>query len=94
MQGEFRGDFSRDTFQPDKHFTQVLMQQGRLLLDADWNEQTSILLHYLRSLMVDLVGPYGGPDPGTADFEKEATSFMPQQDGERIRKLRSGGCAN
>ncbi len=61
MQGEFRGDFTRDTFDPVKHFSRVLMQQGRVQLDADWNEQTSILLHYLRTLAVDLRGTHWGP---------------------------------
>ena len=37
------------------------MQQGRVQLDADWNEQVSILLHYLQSLTTDLIGPHGGP---------------------------------
>jgi hypothetical protein len=61
MQGQYRGDFTRDAFHPAKHFSRVLMQQGRVQLDADWNEQTAILLHYLRSLAVDLIGPHGGP---------------------------------
>ena len=57
MQGEFRGDFSRDSYDRSKRFSRVLMQQGRVQLDADWNEQNDILLHYLRSLTVDLIGP-------------------------------------
>ena len=61
MQGEFRGDFTRDTFYSFKHFSRVLMQQGRVHLDADWNEQTSILLRYLQALASDLIGPHGGP---------------------------------
>jgi hypothetical protein len=56
-----KGDYSRDTFEPAKHFTRVLMQQGRVQLDADVNEQTSILLHYLQTLARDLIGPAGGP---------------------------------
>lgn len=52
-----KGDFSRDTFDATKHFSRVLMQQGRVQLDADWNEQTSILLHYLRTLAKDILGP-------------------------------------
>lgn len=56
-----KGDFSRDTFDPLKHFTRVLMQQGRVQLDADWNEQTALLWHYIRSLASDLIGPHGGP---------------------------------
>lgn len=55
------GDFSRDTFNASKHFLRVLMQQGRVQLDADWNEQAAILLHYLQSLAADLIGPHGGP---------------------------------
>ena len=42
-----KGDFTRDTFDRTKHYSRVLMQQGRVTLDADWNEQTAILLHYL-----------------------------------------------
>lgn len=58
------GDFSRDTFNRQHRFARVLMQQGRVLLDADWNEQTSILLHYLRTLAADIIGPRGGPGDG------------------------------
>jgi len=56
-----KGDFSRLTFDPRKQFTRVLMQQGRVQLDADWNEQAGILLHYLQTLAADLIGPHGGP---------------------------------
>ena len=51
-----KGDFTRWTFDPQKRFSQVLMQQGRVQLDADWNEQTSILLHYLRTLAAHIIG--------------------------------------
>ncbi|MDR4484422.1 MAG: DUF6519 domain-containing protein [Nitrospirales bacterium] len=56
-----KGDFSRNTFDPGKHFSRVLLQQGRVQLDADSNEQTAILLHYLRTLAADLIGPSAGP---------------------------------
>jgi hypothetical protein len=59
-----KADLTRDTFNPLKHFTRVLMQQGRVQLDADWNEQAAILLHYLQALAADLIGPHGGPDLG------------------------------
>jgi len=59
-----KGDFSRNTFNAKYHFSRVLMQQGRVQLDADWNEQASILLHYLQTLAADLIGPYGGPTNG------------------------------
>ncbi|PXW79991.1 hypothetical protein C8R34_1564 [Nitrosomonas sp. Nm84] len=57
-----KGDFSRDTFDPLKHFSRVLLQQGRVQLDADTNEQTAILLHYLRTLVTDLIGSHAGPN--------------------------------
>lgn len=56
-----KADFTRDTFDPIKNFTRVLMQQGRVQIDADWNEQTAILLHYLRALATDVIGHAGGP---------------------------------
>src|SRR5213082_464025 len=56
-----KADLTRNTFHPFRHFSRVLMQQGRVQLDADWNEQASIFLHYLRALAVDLIGPHGGP---------------------------------
>jgi hypothetical protein len=59
-----KGDFSRQTFDANKHFLRVLMQQGRVQLDADWNEQVAILLHYLQSLAADLIGQYGGKGDG------------------------------
>lgn len=54
-------DLTRNTFDPLKHYTRVIMQQGRVQLDSDWNEQESILLHYLRTLAADLIGPAAGP---------------------------------
>src|SRR5882724_9325 len=56
-----KGDFTRDTFQPAKHFSRVLMQQGRVTLDADFNEQAAISLRYLRTLARDIIGPYAAP---------------------------------
>lgn len=56
-----KADFTRNTFHPLKHFTRVLMQQGRVQLDADWNEQSSILIHHLRRLAADIIGDHGGP---------------------------------
>lgn len=56
-----KGDFSRLTFDAKKHFSRVMMQQGRVQLDADWNEQHAISLHYLHTLAKDLIGDHGGP---------------------------------
>ena len=56
-----RGDFSKLRFKPQKNYTSVLQQQGRVALDADANEQCAIY-DYLRSTeTVDVVGLVGGP---------------------------------
>ena len=35
-------DISRFLFQPEKHYSSVRMQQGRVILDSDWNESERI----------------------------------------------------
>ncbi|MEO6927172.1 MAG: DUF6519 domain-containing protein [Rhodanobacter sp.] len=52
-----KGDFARVTFDPARHYSQVFQQQGRVLLEADWNEQGQIQLRLLRALVKDLIGP-------------------------------------
>ena len=52
-----KADLTRHSFDPLKHFARVLMQQGRVQLDADWNEQAAILLHLMRRLAEDQFGP-------------------------------------
>ena len=52
-----KADLTRNSFDPLNHNSSVVMQQGRVQLDADWNEQADILLHLLRRLAVDQVGP-------------------------------------
>ena len=59
-----RGDFSRDSFDPLSHYSRVLMQMGRVELDADVNEREAIQLYLHRTLAADLIGPAGGPGKG------------------------------
>ncbi|MHC3474706.1 DUF6519 domain-containing protein [Streptomyces sp. 7R007] len=54
-------DLSRLTFRPERHYSAVVAQQGRVQLDADTNEQTAIQLHQVRTLAADLIGRHGGP---------------------------------
>src|SRR4028119_1195843 len=51
-----KGDFTRSTFQPEKHYTSVRMQQGRLQLDSDWNEQVDIEAYLRHAQAVDMIG--------------------------------------
>ena len=61
-----KGDFARVSFDPTLHYSQVFQQQGRVLLEADWNEQAHIQLHLLRTLARDLVGPCWAAGTGFA----------------------------
>jgi hypothetical protein len=50
------GDYSRKTFNPRRDFSGVLMQQGRVQLDADWNELVGIISRRLRAETTDIIG--------------------------------------
>ncbi|MFJ1546106.1 DUF6519 domain-containing protein [Streptomyces sp. NPDC088246] len=54
-------DLSRSTFRPERHYSAVISQQGRVQLDADANEQAAIELHRVRTLAADLIGRHGAP---------------------------------
>jgi hypothetical protein len=56
-----KGDFTRSTFKKKKHFHDVRMQQGRVQLDADWNEQLDITAHRVETETKDVVGLCGTP---------------------------------
>lgn len=61
-----KGDFSRHTFDPLKHYSDVLMQQGRVQLDADWNEQQAMHRYRAETGTQDIIGVSGAPanNPG------------------------------
>jgi hypothetical protein len=56
-----KGDFSRDTFDSNKHYSRVLMQQGRVQADADWNEQQAITAYHEETATKDVIGACGAP---------------------------------
>jgi hypothetical protein len=56
-----RGDFTKFGFRPSKHFAGVLMQQGRVQLDSDWNEQINLQNWTERLTTHDVIGDAGTP---------------------------------
>jgi hypothetical protein len=56
-----KADFTRSTFRPKKHYRQVNHQQGRVGLDADWNEQAEITAYRSEIEARDVIGPAGAP---------------------------------
>jgi hypothetical protein len=65
------GDYSRHIFDPKKHYSGVLMQQGRVQLDADWNENVEISDRRWRAETTDIVGKYGVPKETPDGFKIE-----------------------
>ncbi len=49
-------EISRDSHQPEKRYSGVYQQQGRMLADADWNELVEILKDRLNDALKDVLG--------------------------------------
>ena len=57
-------DISRSATDFRKHYKSVGMQQGRVTLDADFNENEDLHGEEERRALVDIIGPDGTPDDG------------------------------
>lgn len=86
-----KGDFSRLTYDQEKQFSRVFMQQGRVQLDADWNEQAAIFLESLRSLTADVIGSHGGMTATSFQIEPGETGFHIKKGRYYVQGI---GCAN
>src|SRR5438874_13025585 len=67
-------DISRQRFDPANDFSNVLMQQGRVQLDADWNEWNEILDRHWRSETIDIIGRCVVPRETLNGFEIQFSS--------------------
>ncbi|MGC2403620.1 MAG: DUF6519 domain-containing protein, partial [Acidobacteriaceae bacterium] len=54
-------DSSRFTFNPRRNFLGVVMEQGRVQLDSDWNEGQAEFARRLQAGTLDILGPSGYP---------------------------------
>src|SRR5215217_6505924 len=59
-----RGDYTRFTHKPFKHYTGVLKQQGRVDLDAESIEADEIAAHLRQTQTQDVIGLCGFPETG------------------------------
>jgi Family of unknown function (DUF6519) len=69
-----KGDFTRFTFNSKNHYSRVMMQQGRVQLDADWNEQLDISAYRTETEITDFIGQSGAPE-SPKDGAGVSTSF-------------------
>lgn len=77
-------DVSRVRFDPLRDFAGVVLQQGRLLLDEDFNEYVALLDRRLRAETGDLTS--FGPDP-----DHGGVAWVPRQTPDAFRVTASGG---
>jgi Family of unknown function (DUF6519)/IPT/TIG domain len=60
------GDRARVSHDPGRKWRGLTAQQGRVTVEADWNEAAAIAEEGNRRLTLDVVGPVGTPDQGYA----------------------------
>ena len=61
-------DRSRLTYDPNRKWRGLIAQQGRVTLEADWNESAAIDDERDRLLTLDFVGPIGTPGQPSAGY--------------------------
>lgn len=54
-------DITRWIYDARKRYSHNHMQAGRLITDADWNDNSDAAAEDHRRAVSDLVGPYGSP---------------------------------
>jgi hypothetical protein len=57
-------DRARVSYDPSRKYRGVIAQQGRVTVEADWNEAATIGEERDRQTVLDLVGPFATPDRG------------------------------
>ncbi len=82
-----KGDFTRSTFKSEKHYSRVLMQQGRVQLDADWNEQLEITAHRIETETGDALGACGAPLHAAAFGVVTDPNTLPLAERTRLQDL-------
>jgi len=66
---------SRDSFRPAANYSGVYLQQGRMIVDADWNEATEIGKARLEAALLDAVAS-GAPRNGGLAIIKPAADVL------------------
>ena len=68
------GDHSRDSFDALRDYAGVFLQQGRAVLDSDWNEMVRVFERRIRAGTVDTIGRATVPRETAAGFRIRATA--------------------
>src|SRR5690348_12286446 len=70
-------DITRFLDKPRKHYAGGRMQQGRVLLDSDFNETAALHEGDQTQALVDLIGGRGSPDRGFEIDQQNGSKFQP-----------------
>jgi photosystem II stability/assembly factor-like uncharacterized protein len=96
-------DLSRTTFDPASHYSAVRQQQGRVVTDADWNEQADLTRYRSERQGRDVIGACGGPfDAAGFGLVSEtnalavnavnaSVAWLAAEDGGLLRTIDGGG---
>lgn len=76
-----KGDFSRNSFDEKKHYSEVLLQQGRVQIDSDWNEAEAIEANRDERTLQDVIGPSGSPNNGFRISARQPLDEMESLEG-------------
>ena len=76
------GDRARVSFDPSRKWRGLIAQQGRVTVEADWNEAATIDLERDRLQALDVVGPVGTPDHGYSVTAFPAGATAPATPGD------------
>ena len=70
-------DRARVSYDPSRRWRGLIAQQGRVTVEADWNEAAAISAEHDRRLTLDVVGTTGTPDGGYVVAAVPATGSPP-----------------
>ncbi len=71
-----KADLSRNTFHRVRHYSSVRLQQGRVVTDADWNEQADVTRYRAERQAWDTIGTCGAPLSGNGYALRAETNAL------------------
>ena len=76
------GDRARVSYDPSREWRGLVAQQGRVTVEADWNEAAAIDRERDRMQALDVIGPVGTPDHGYSVTAVPADAAAPAAPGD------------
>lgn len=84
-----KGDFSKWYYETKGNFNGVLHQQGKVLLDTDWNDEVVLKSNWQSQVIQDVVGP-GVAAVSSLEYDNFKVKNIEKKDGEVIVTVSPG----